>query len=74
LSDRKEKHHDECHTHGFVVCNIKKLQDDMLINLVSDVATMRKTQDDKLQFFVLVLEARKKNKKKNTYFQSECSA
>jgi hypothetical protein len=37
------------------------------IILVSNVTTMRKTQNDKLQLVDLVLEARKKN----TYLQSE---
>ncbi len=42
--------------------------------MISDVIRMRKTQDDELQFIVLVLEVRKKNKKKNTYLQGEGSA
>jgi hypothetical protein len=38
-----------------------------------NVAIMKKTHDDKLQFVVLGLQARIKNKKKNTYLQSEGS-
>jgi hypothetical protein len=41
--------------------------------MVSDVARMRKTQYNELQLVILVLEARKQNKKKNIYFQSKGS-
>jgi hypothetical protein len=34
---------------------------------------MKKTEDDKLQFVILGLKAREKNKEKNTYLQSEGS-
>jgi hypothetical protein len=43
-------------------------------DLVSDVTRMRKTQDNELQLVILILEVRKKNKKKNTYLQGEGSA